>query len=395
MVQNLEFIADSNSIIQLEDKKKYQYLLLHQSGQFQPKTTLINPFFNSLIKKRIVMLNQSKSKTINLFKYSLIAPVLVAFLIFFNTKTIAQVQETKTTSDQDYTVEISQIGISIDKNSSDENLTTDAKFIQEKTNVDLKFSKIKRNKQGEIIIIKATYKSENGQSGTYNIASDDPIEPFNFSVVMNNDKTIKSIGFKQNSTEDQNSFVFSRDVDSDETETTSSFQTVTTSTITIEPDAIENDSILKNIDVSTIKKINVIKNKNGKSGIIEIEFKEKNKTNPLVIIDGSETESDFDLNSFNQNTIDHINISKDKSAQDKYGDKGKNGVIEITTKKNVVIETSDIQPLYIVDGQIVPTISDYNPNMITKLNVLRDESALDKYGDKGKNGVIEITTKKN
>ncbi len=334
IVQNLEFIADKNSVALLENKRDYQYLLLHQSGQYQPKTTIINPFFNSLIKKRIVMLNQSKSKQFNLIKYALITPLLAAFLIFFNTKTVAQVKETASTStDQNFQINLSQIEISVDKNSSDENLTIDAKYVLDKTDVDLKFSKIKRNTLGEIIAIKATYKSENGQSGTYNIASDDPIEPFNFSVVMNKDKTIKAIGFKQNSIEDQNSFVFSTDVDSNETESTSSFQTVTTNTITIDSDNIENDSIFKNIDVSTIKKININKNKNGKGGKIEIEINEKNHPNPLVIIDGKEASPGFNLDTVDPDNIASINVLKDASAISKYGEKAQNGVIEIITKK--------------------------------------------------------------
>jgi len=34
------------------------------------------------------------------------------------------------------------------------------------------------------------------------------------------------------------------------------------------------------------------------------------------------------------------------------------------------------------------------PEDIDSINVLKDKSALDKYGEKGKNGVIEIYSKK-
>ena len=50
--------------------------------------------------------------------------------------------------------------------------------------------------------------------------------------------------------------------------------------------------------------------------------------------------------------------------------------------------------LYIVDGAEVKDISEIKPNDIEKINVLKDKTAVEKYGDKGKNGVIEITTKK-
>ena len=38
------------------------------------------------------------------------------------------------------------------------------------------------------------------------------------------------------------------------------------------------------------------------------------------------------------NTVESITVLKDKSATDKYGEKGKSGVIEITLKKNVSLE---------------------------------------------------------
>jgi TonB family protein len=52
---------------------------------------------------------------------------------------------------------------------------------------------------------------------------------------------------------------------------------------------------------------------------------------PLVVVDGVIT--DIDLNSINPESIEAINVFKDKPATDKYGDKGRNGVIEITMKK--------------------------------------------------------------
>jgi N-acetylmuramoyl-L-alanine amidase len=51
--------------------------------------------------------------------------------------------------------------------------------------------------------------------------------------------------------------------------------------------------------------------------------------------------------------------------------------------------------LYVVDGKIVSKkiLAAIKPNAIKSINVLKDESAIKKYGDKGKNGVVEITMK--
>jgi TonB family protein len=53
---------------------------------------------------------------------------------------------------------------------------------------------------------------------------------------------------------------------------------------------------------------------------------------PLVVVDGKVVEYET-MKSIDPHTIDHMEILKDKSATDKYGEKAKNGVIVITTKK--------------------------------------------------------------
>lgn len=54
---------------------------------------------------------------------------------------------------------------------------------------------------------------------------------------------------------------------------------------------------------------------------------------------------------------------------------------------------NDAEPLYVVDGMPVSSISYLNPNDITSLEVLKDASASAIYGSRGANGVILITTK--
>ncbi|MFY8182565.1 MAG: hypothetical protein ACOVLG_12370 [Flavobacterium sp.] len=63
-----------------------------------------------------------------------------------------------------------------------------------------------------------------------------------------------------------------------------------------------------------------------------------------------------------------------------------------TTQKN----TSESKPLYLVDGKEVTEkiIAEIKPDDVESINVLKDLSATKKYGEKGKNGVIEIFLKK-
>jgi TonB family protein len=61
------------------------------------------------------------------------------------------------------------------------------------------------------------------------------------------------------------------------------------------------------------------------------EIKTPDGKSPLIIIDGKEV--DVDLKSIDPNTIENVSVLKDESATSVYGDKGKDGVIVIKTRK--------------------------------------------------------------
>ncbi len=54
------------------------------------------------------------------------------------------------------------------------------------------------------------------------------------------------------------------------------------------------------------------------------------------------------------------------------------------------------KPLMIVDGKETEgqSIKDIDPENIATINVLKGDKAIEEYGDKGKNGVVIIKTKK-
>jgi TonB-dependent SusC/RagA subfamily outer membrane receptor len=79
--------------------------------------------------------------------------------------------------------------------------------------------------------------------------------------------------------------------------------------------------------------------------------------------------------------------------------KGSNKNISPQEQGNIVLKPSSgdkIKPLIMIDGVITSEINlnDLNPTNIQSMNVLKGESAKVKYGEKGANGVVEITTKK-
>ncbi|MDR0836265.1 MAG: TonB-dependent receptor plug domain-containing protein [Tannerella sp.] len=115
---------------------------------------------------------------------------------------------------------------------------------------------------------------------------------------------------------------------------------------------------------------------------------------PLYIVDGEEATSDF-VSALNPADIYSISILKDASSAEQYGERGKNGVILLTTKRaaNESVEKND-KPLYFIDGKIVKSLSNLKQEDIRDISVLKDESATKLYGKRGANGVILITTKK-
>ncbi len=79
--------------------------------------------------------------------------------------------------------------------------------------------------------------------------------------------------------------------------------------------------------------------------------------------------------------------------------KGSNKNISPKDQANIVMKPSPGQkekPLIVIDGVITSEINlnDLNPTNIQSMNVLKGEGAKVKYGEKGANGVVEITTKK-
>ncbi|MEG2102199.1 MAG: M56 family metallopeptidase, partial [Flavobacterium sp.] len=82
IVQNLEFIADKEAAKKLSDKKAYQYTLLKITTH-ETCVAITNHFYQSLIKKRIVMLNKNQSKKRNSWKYYTVIPALAAFVFLF------------------------------------------------------------------------------------------------------------------------------------------------------------------------------------------------------------------------------------------------------------------------------------------------------------------------
>lgn len=132
----------------------------------------------------------------------------------------------------------------------------------------------------------------------------------------------------------------------------------------------------------------------------------KKGPDPLIIVDGKETSKE-DFGKINSAEIANITVFKPESAVKIWGSKGSNGVIQVTTKANYSTEATQSninEYLIIVDGQEI-SLEEFNKmkpkseaeyaETFASMSVLKAGSeAAKSYGEKGRNGVIVVTTKK-
>ncbi|WP_286968612.1 M56 family metallopeptidase [Flavobacterium sp. UBA4854] len=176
ILQNLEFIADSEASKKIADKKAYQYTLLKITTH-ETCVAITNHFYQSLIKKRIVMLNKNQSNKRNYWKYSAVIPALGAFVLLFQIKTIAQEKkQTETPTIQRDTVKDAEETIKITKNTTDKELNELPGKLKSNHNLDVEISDVKRNTKEELTAIQIKVKSDSGKKQTIKIDGEDAIK---------------------------------------------------------------------------------------------------------------------------------------------------------------------------------------------------------------------------
>jgi len=190
ILQNLEFIADREAAKKISDKKAYQYTLLKITTH-ESCVAITNHFYQSLIKKRIVMLNKNQSKKSNYWKYYAVIPALVAFVLLFQIKIIAQ--EKKEVEEQTEKVE-KNVNIDvykIHKRTTDEDLKEIAQDLKKNYNADAVISNVKRNSKDELISIRIDIKKGNEETQSLHIESDEPIKRCGIVVSVDNNGSEK------------------------------------------------------------------------------------------------------------------------------------------------------------------------------------------------------------
>jgi len=374
--KNLEFIADENTVKKTNKIEAYPYLLLKSINR-TPQFELTSNFYQSLIKTRITMLHKTRSKKINQWKFLAMLPLLAAFIITFNTKTVAQASQVQYISSK------SGLDVEIITKDFQKNDLESLKNRLQTKGMALKYGKLKYNAAKEITSIEISVSSKTGNKANLSQNSKLPINPIEITF----DESGKIAIGNMEGLEEGN-FVFISN--GGETEHVSVGKNGTKKVIIMSPEGMEGlGGLSDEITVTGLVDGQKVENKTikimrgGDEDMLWIG--EKGDSTKLKTIK-VKTISDDQGGSYK------ITIEEDgKSPEDVIiatGDK--------TEKKMVFISDGGEKPLMFIDGKEASekSLKDINPDTIEKMEVLKGQQAIDKYGEKGKNGVIMITTKK-
>jgi TonB-dependent SusC/RagA subfamily outer membrane receptor len=155
----------------------------------------------------------------------------------------------------------------------------------------------------------------------------------------------------------------------------------------ISAEEIESISVLKDESATALY------GEKGKNGVIVISTKAAAKAKmdeAVVMVEG--IPYDGDIHDIDPETIESMEVLKDESATKRFGPIAKNGAISIKLKGSA--DFNGKSPLIFLDGEkFTGDMGDIDPNDIESITVLKDESAIESYGEEGKDGVILIRTK--
>ena len=327
--QNLEFLADKEAISNLESKKSYQHTLLKVS--IAPYcTSITNNFYNSLIKKRIVMLNQTSSKTRNLWKYSIILPALAIFLFSFNTKEVTVIKDSLKTE------------FIVEPTSTKTDLSNIEDHFKSK-DVLLKFKNIQRNNAGELtsISISTKYKTNKRFVKRMSLKSAEGKESID--------------AFKLNYNKDEQSFLVTR---------------------------VGNNTPESKIMENTIK---IMDDKSLSSFVLKKDTSLGD--NPLYIINGKKVKSN-QVSSEKMSLDGKIIQLNKKEGTEQYGEEGKDGVLIFDGKTSITSSAKTPK-----NDVIVKITKDTSKEELDKIQKdLREKGMEFSYSNVDYNSAKEITS---
>ncbi|MGQ8869304.1 M56 family metallopeptidase [Myroides sp. TSA_177.3] len=450
---NLEYVVDQK-VTAIQNSYDYQMALVQFEQAKTPSFSLVNSFGASDLKKRIVMLNQPKSKNMRKSKFVLCLPLAVGFFLLFQIKTQAEVRfidQESTPTEQEpekkqeqHVVPLLTNGGELTPAEKDE-VATAVKEARQGTSAK-ETADDSQAKDGTIYIttndpsgkMKMTLNGKEmteeehrlhtvkrmaeGKTQTYSFNTSGAADS-NARIIINGKEytmeEFSKIGKETNEDEMSYSYTIAKETSERNAQRMKEISTKNKEQLARKKEQLarEKEEASKKMEASrkemekSRKEMEASRKKMEKSRKQDLErIKDK-----LIIYNGKEVSLE-ELEKINPNGLGGGNIkiySTEKSIE-KYGDKGKNGVIIVNSETKQVKTTNGkgqtsssfsftstqddtSSPfLYMLDGKAVKAveISAIQSEDIESMNVLKGEMAKEKYGKEGESGVIEIITKK-
>ena len=424
--QNLEFIADNKVLENGMDKKQYQHLLLKVIGNSH--FSIASNFNFSSLKKRIAMMNKIRSAKLHLIKFLFVLPLIAVLLLAFRggSDGLHRLKELSRDEFFGQNPDVKNVGWVYDNFFS--NKIVQIIIIKKSGNNEVyhvydKSSMTEFEKKYGIHYSALIPDLTPAKSGFINVDTVPAIAKVNnkgYFIDLKDNKGNCTVVIRDKGNKEVKKLLLT------EWNKNERYYKELYGEIPSSPknnDIKKTDTNPENEEVLIKAKIGdhlftaqtiIVKDKRRNGGIDSVSVinfpsgaNDLSLTdfNGLVLVNGIEVAGE-ELKKIKPDEIVEISIYKSKSALKEYGEKGKNGVIIISTKKQV---TDDPQTpvieirgkaniadnaVYYVNGKETSkeAVELIDPAKIQSINVLKGNSAEQKYGEKGKNGVIEITT---
>lgn len=342
--QNLEFIADAYAAKQISDTTAYQKTMLKIT--LQPEyITITNHFYQSLIKKRIVMLNKKQSGKLNSWKYALVLPALTAFIYLFQIKVVAQERD-NSKAVEEVSQEKFKMAFEINKNSNEKDFEKIKELSEKEFNATVTFSDVSRNSNNEITGIKITVNN-GSEPKIFQTKGTNAINPFQIELEKtdNNASTVVFAALPVNNG-------YKMYADNVEYFDEEDFIAPPAPPAPIAPMAPRSSVAPPAPQAPTVGFMQP-----GMQNGLQIINSGNNDV--LVIINGKKQQKGTAVTIPNRQTIASLNILSGKDAKKKYGKEAKEGALEIITQeekggsyvvkmpKGVMLDPNMMQNFYI------------------------------------------------
>ena len=340
ITQNLEFIADAAASQKISDKKAYQYTLLKITTH-ESCLSITNHFYQSLIKKRIVMLNKNQSKKRSSWKLYVVVPALAAFVLLFQVEVIAK--EKREVATKELSKKYGSIDVyKISKTTTDQQLKEMAKKMKLNHDVDAKISAVERNSKNELTAIRFDLKRGSEQSQSYRVKGSEAIKDCEIVIETEKDGS-KKIGLKTDNQIGEVQIidkerkvevkkVVNSNTNCDVKTNHNTNTSISTSTNANNTDTTVNTNVRTNVKVGYNRNITPEPKIQTNISLVSNGDNINTQSKQLVIVDG-EVVYDGKIKDLDSENVKTIHIYKSSKTSSKDGEEDKNSVIEIETKK--------------------------------------------------------------